>query len=247
MRIRMFILGMTALALLPVSCSKQQGGESLEGRVSFSLDADGQVTETTRSNVADYTTLPQSGKFTIVLTNGSGDEVYNGLLEGYSSSTALKAGNYSVSAVYGSAGDEGFDKPFFSGSKSFSIAGGGTTSVAIPVSLANSIVKVECSDSFESYYTDYSFTVKTGAGTVIDFPKGETRAAFVDAYTISVSGTLTNQGGNAQSFTKDYRSLSPKTCYTLKFDVSNVGETAVSITFDDSVEDVELTDVDLND
>lgn len=243
----MFILGMTALALLPVSCSRQQGGESLEGRVSFSLDADGQVTEVVRSSVADYAALPQPGKFTIVLTNTSGNEIYSGLLEGYNASTALKAGNYSVSASYGSSTDEGFEKPCFTGSKTFSVAGGGETSVAIPVSLANSIVKVECSDAFESYYTDYAFSVKTGAGTVIDFPKGETRAAFVDAYTISVSGTLTNQGGKTQSFSKDYKSLSPKTSYTLKFDVSNVGGTAISISFDDSVEDVELTDVDLND
>lgn len=247
MKIRKFILGMAALALMSVSCSKQQGGESLDGKVSFSLDADGQVTETTRSNVADYAALPQSGKFTIVLTNGSGDEVYSGLLEDYSSSTALKAGNYSVSAVYGSASDEGFEKPCFSGSKSFSITGGGTTSVAIPVSLANSIIKVECGDAFKAYYPEYSFSVKTGGGTTIAFPKGETRAAFVDAYTISVSGSLTNQGGKELTFSKDYKALSPKTCYTLRFDVSNVGGTAVRVSFDDTVEDVELVDVDLND
>ena len=246
MRIRMFILGMAALALLPVSCSKQQG-ESLDGRVSFSLDADGQVAEAVRSSVADYATLPQSGDFTIVLTNAAGNEIYNGLLQGYDASTALKAGNYLVSASYGSATDEGFGKPCFSGDMTFTIAGGSSVSVTIPVALVNSIIKVECSDEFKSYYPEYSFTVKTGAGTVINFPKGETRAAFVDAYSISVSGTLTNQGGKAQSFSADYKSLSPKTCYTLKFDVSNIGGGSISISFDDSVEDVNLTDVDLND
>ncbi len=246
MRIRNFILGVLALAALPVSCSREKG-ESLDGYVSFSLETDGQVTESTRSNVSDYAALPQAGKFTIVLANSNGDEVYNGLLDGYSSSLALKAGNYSVKAVYGSVSDEGFDKPCFSGSKSFSVTGGGTTTVSIPVSLANSIVKVECGETFKSYYTAYSFTVKTGAGTTIDFPKGETRAAFVDAYAITVSGTLTNQGGKTQSFSKEYKSLSPKTCYTLRFDVSNVGGGSVSVSFDESVEDVELTDVDLND
>lgn len=246
MRIRNFILGMVALAVLPVSCSRQ-GGEGLEGRVTFLLDADGQVVEATRSNVADYTTLPQTGKFTIVLTNADEDEIYNGLLESYNTSTSLKAGNYSVKAAYGSATDEGFGKPCFAGTKTFSVAGGGTASVSIPVSLSNSIVRVECSDAFEAYYTDYSFTVKTGGGTSVAFPKGETRAAFVDAYTITVAGTLTNQGGGVRSFSKDYKSLSPKTCYTLKFDVSNVGGNSIRISFDETVEDVELTDVDLND
>lgn len=245
MKINKFMLGMLALAAMSGSCSRQQ--EGADGHVSFSLDTDGQVAEATRSAVSDFTALPATGKFTIVLANGNGDEVYNGLLEAYNTSLSLKAGNYSVKASYGSVSDEGFDKPCFTGQKTFSITGGGTTAVAVPVSLANAIVKMECTDGFKSYYTDYSFTVKTGAGTVINFPKNETRAAFVDAYTISVSGTLTNQGGKTQTFSKDYKSLSSKTCYTIRFDVSNVGGDSVRITFDDTVEDVDLKDIDLND
>ncbi len=243
MKINRLMLGMLALAAMSVSCSKQS-----DGGVSFSLDTDLGVLEQTRSNVSDYTTLPSAGDFTIVLTGSDGNEIYNGLLSAYSESTSLKTGNYSVKASYGSVNDEGFDKPCFTGEKTFSITGGGTTSVTIPVSLANTIVKVSCTDLFKTYYTAYSFTLTTGAGTKIEFPQDETRAAFVDAYTISVSGTLTNQGGKTQTFTKDYKtSLSSKTFYTLKFDVSNVGGGKVTIKFDDTVDDVELSDVELND
>lgn len=237
--------GMLALALLSVSCSRHLNDS--EGNVFFSVDADSTVEVVTRSNVSDYTTLPDAGDFTIVIANGNGDEVYNGRLDGYNTSTALKSGNYSVKATYGNVSDEGFGKPCLSGEKTFSVTGGSTVSVAIPVSLANSIVKVECTDRFKSYYTDYSFTVKTGAGTEISFPKGEARAAFVDAYTISVSGTLTNQGGKTQNFSKDYKALATKTCYTIKFDVSNVGGNSITVSFDDTVEDVGLVDIDLND
>lgn len=246
MKINRNALGMLTLALMSVSCSKQQ--TSQDGQVSFSLDTDSKVTMVTRSSLSDYTALPSAGSFTIVLTDGYGDEIYNGLLSGYDASTPLKTGNYSVKASYGSADEEGFDKPCLTGEKSFSITGSGTTTVTIPVSMVNSLVRVECTENFKSYYTDYSFTVKTGGGTEIQFPKGETRAAFVDAYTISVSGELTNQGGNKQTFSKDYTTnLSPGTCYTLKFDASNVGGFGVTITFDDSVADAELIDVDLND
>ncbi len=237
--------GMLALALLSVSCSRHLN-ES-EGNVLFSLDTDSQVEVVTKSNVSDYAVLPEAGEFTIVISNGNGDEIYNGRLDGYNTSTALKTGNYSVKATYGNVSDEGFGKPCLAGEKTFSITGGGTVAVAIPVSLANSIVKMECTDGFKSYYTDYSFTVKTGGGTEIAFPKGEARAAFVDAYTITVSGTLTNQGGKTQSFSKDYKALAPKTCYTIKFDVSNVGGNSITVSFDDTVEDVELMDIDLND
>lgn len=237
--------GILALALLSVSCSRHLN-ES-EGNVLFSLDTDSQVEVVTKSNVSDYTILPEAGEFTIVISNGNGDEIYNGRLDGYNTSTALKTGNYSVKATYGNVSDEGFGKPCLSGEKTFSITGGGTVSVTIPVSLVNSIVKMECTDGFKSYYTDYSFIVKTGGGTEIAFPKGEARAAFVDAYTITVSGTLTNQGGKTQSFSKDYKALAPKTCYTIKFDVSNVGGNSITVSFDDTVEDVELMDIDLND
>ena len=237
--------GILALALVSAACSKQQ--DEPGATLSFSVKTDGQVAEMTRSNVSDYTTLPDAGKFTIVVTGSDGNTVYNGLLDAYSASAALKAGNYTVKAGYGSASDEGFDKPYFYGETAFSIAGGGNTEVSIPVALANSLVRMEYSENFKAYYTDYSFTVKTGGGTEIAFPKEEGRAAFVDAYTISISGTLTGPDEKARPFTKNYSSsLSPKTCYTVRFDVSNVGSGAVTISFDDTVEDVTFDDVDLN-
>lgn len=245
MKINRTMVGILTLALLSVSCSKQQ--DEARGRLSFSVVPDGQVTEVTRSLVSDYTTLPQIGKFTIVVTGNNGNEVYNGLLEAYDESENLLTGNYTVKASYGSTSDEGFDKPCLTGEKTFSVTGGGTTNVTIPVTLANSIVRMGYSDNFKTYYTDYSIKLTTGAGTEVDFPKGEDRAAFVDAYTITVSGTLTNQGGKTQRFAKSYdTSLAPKTCYTIRFDVPNVGTGALRIDFDDKVEDVTLEDVDLN-
>lgn len=246
MGINRILLGMSVLALLSVACSRQS--DDATGKVSFALAAEDMVKEVTRSSLSDYTTLPAAGSFNIVLTKVDGDEIYNGPLEDYDASTSLKTGNYLVKASYGSVDDEGFDKPCLEGEKSFSIVGGGTTAVTVPVSLSNSLVRVDCTSNFKSYYTDYSFTVKTGGGTEIPFPADESRAAFVDAYTISVSGTVTSQGGKTQTFSKEYTSsLSPKTCYTLKFDVSNVGGVRVTISFDDTVTDAELIDVELND
>ena len=43
------------------------------------------------------------------------------------------------------------------------------------------------------------------------------------------------------------RSIEAGKCYVLKFDVSNVGGAAISISFDDNVEDVALSEIELND
>ncbi len=68
MKINRLLLGMMALALVPTSCSRHQ--DTADGNVLFSVATEGQVDVVTKSNVSDYTTLPQTGKFTIVLTNG---------------------------------------------------------------------------------------------------------------------------------------------------------------------------------
>ena len=103
MKMNRTMVGILTLALLSVSCSKQQ--DEARGRLSFSVVPDGQVTEVTRSLVSDYTTLPQIGKFTIVVTGNNGNEVYNGLLEAYDESENLLTGNYTVKASYGSTSD----------------------------------------------------------------------------------------------------------------------------------------------
>jgi hypothetical protein len=153
-----------------------------------------------------------------------------------------------VKASYGSVADEGFNKPCFLGEESFSVTGGSTNNVSINVGLANAVVKVACTDAFKNYFTDYTFTLKTGNGTEISFPKSETRAAFIDAYTLTVEGTLTTQAGKTQTFSKSYNtSLSAATCYTLKFDASNIGSTSINISFDNSTDNVDLGSIELND
>ncbi len=227
-----------------LSCTRQPDGEV--GFIRFALDSDDSVTDVTKSNVSDYATLPSSDDFTLVVSDASGNEVYNGALKSYDSSSAIKVGSYTAAASYGSASDEGFGKPYFSGEAAFTVAQGTTSTVGIPVSLANTMVKLAFTDSFTSYFTDYSFSLKTGAGTQIDFPKGETRATFMDAYAFTLTGTLTSQGGKTQTVSVSKSGLEAKKCYTLKFDASNVGSGTLSIIFDDTVEDVQLEDVDLN-
>ena len=160
----------------------------------------------------------------------------------------LATGEYTATAQYGATTDEGFDKPCFTGSMPFTINGGDSKQITIPVSLANAIVKVSCTDMFRNYFSDYSFKITTAAGTQIDFPKSETRGAFIDAYKFTIDGTLKNQGGTAQSFNKTYDTgINPATCYTVTFDASNVGGTSVTVTFNDTTETIDLGDIELND
>lgn len=240
---------LAALSLAALSCSTKvtpgDGGNG--GFVNFTVENGGEIVEVTKSSVSDYTALPEASDFNITVKDSDGVSVYDGAVSGWDSSKSLQTGDYSVTATCGEEGSEGFDKPYFTGSKNFTVTGGQTSSVSVPVKLGNSIVRISCSESFRNYFTDWSFAIETGSGTKVDFPKTETRAAFIEAYRFSISGSLTSQGGKVTRFEKEYSSIEANTCYTISFDASNIGGLKVSVSFDDTVETIDCGDIELND
>lgn len=239
------IFGLLAL-LAAFSCTKNHAEGS--GQVFFSLNSDLEIAEQTRSSVSQYTALPSTGDFTVSITNASSNTaVWTGKISDWDSSTPLPVGSYKVSATYGSLEDEGFDKPFFTGSSDFTVVGNKTTEVKVNVTLGNTVVLVSCTDAFRNYYKDYSFKLTRNGADIVTFVKNEARAAFVDGYKFTLEGTVTGPTGKTSAFSKDYASLNEATAYTLKFDVSNVGGAAITVTFNNNVETIELGDVELND
>jgi hypothetical protein len=215
--------------------------------VTFAVSSNDVVADNmTKSNVSDYTALPATGDFTITILDESSSQVWAGKISEWDATTPLLAGNYTVNASYGDIEDEGFDKPYFTGSQTFSVKGGETSSVSVPVSLGNTIIRISCSDYFKKYYSDYTFRLTRGTAEIATFVKDETKAAFVDGYKIKVEGTLLGEL-KTYSFEKEYTGLDEATAYTINFDAPNVGGSTITISFNDTVEVVELGDYELND
>jgi len=231
-----------ALLFAAASCNKASSPGSLE----FSIASNDYVADDVKGKLSDIIALPDTKAFSIVIKNDGGETVWSGLLSEWSAANLFPVGKYSVSASYGTSGEEGIGKPYFSGSTNFSIAGAETTKVKIPVELQNCIIKVVCTESFNNYFPDYQFTVKTGANNTFVISKGSTDSYFIEAYKFTVSGELTNQGGTVQTFEKIYENLEAANYYTLKFDASNIGGFKVTVTFKDDVTTVDLGDVELN-
>lgn len=236
----------SVLALIAAfSCTKSQTEGN--GRVTFAVSSNDVVADNmTKSNVSDYTALPATGDFTITILDESSSQVWAGKISEWDATTPLLAGNYTVNASYGDIEDEGFDKPYFTGSQTFAVKGGETSSVSVPVSLGNTIIRISCSDYFKKYYSDYTFRLTRGTAEIATFVKDETKAAFVDGYKIKVEGTLQGEL-KTYSFEKEYTGLDEATAYTINFDAPNVGGSTITISFNDTVEVVELGDYELND
>lgn len=229
-------------------CKKTEAPAADTGSITFAVAAQQEVADVTRSQISDITALPAAADFTLTITDAQQKTVWSGSIAQMTEPYTIAAGEYTATAQYGSVSDEGFDKPCFTGSMPFTINGGDSKQITIPVSLANAIVKVSCTEMFRNYFSDYSFKITTAAGTQIDFPKSETRGAFIDAYKFTIDGTLKNQGGTAQSFNKTYDTgINPATCYTVTFDASSVGGTSITVTFNDTTETIDLGDIELND
>ena len=226
-----------------VSCAKTQS--TTGGQVNFAVSSNDQVADVTKSNVSDYTSLPTSADFTITVTGE--DYTWTGKIAEWSAETVLLAGEYSVTATYGDLeNEEGFGKPFFTGTQTFTVKGGEQTSVSIPVSLGNAIVRMTFTDSFNNYYPQYTFKLSREGQEIVTFVKGETRAAFVDPWKFTLEGTLVGEM-KTSTFSKEYTNLNEATAYTFNFDVTNVGGATITIKFNDTVETIELGDYELND
>lgn len=232
------IVGAIAL-IAAVSCSKNQPAGT--GQVSFNVLGDYNVTEQTKGNVSDYTTLPSASDFTVSVSGTSKSFEWTGKVSEWDVNQQIPEGSYVATATFGSLEEEGADKPFFTGTKSFVVNGGETTKVEVPVSLGNTIVKIRCSETFSSYFEDCTFTISRDAVTIATQGLYSLKPVFVDGYKLTISGN-----SSRGSFSKDFTNLKEATAYTMYFDVDNVGGLKITVTFDDQVETVDLGNYDLN-
>lgn len=239
------LLGLLVL-LGALSCTKTR--LSLEGSaITFAVSPSYDLIEVTKGNLSDYTVLPQASDFDLVITDDSGAGFWSGKLSDWDPATKIPAGDYIATATYGDLDIEGFDKPYFEGKAEFSVKGAETSDVSIPVSLANTIIKIECNDMFKNYYTEYEFKLFRGSTDIAVFDKGEVRGAFVDGYKVSISGLFKTATGVEKTFEHEYTNLDAATAYTMQFELANAGGSSVTIRFNNDVETVTLEDVELND
>ena len=247
-------LTLCALALMgAVACN--DGGDvvnSNQGALVFDMNANQNVEEVTRASISAVTgyTAPTKEEFTFTVTNDDGYDVWSGKITELSEGKlTLDAGTYSVKAVYneGNMGSPVFEGEIANG---VTISGGTDTNVVVPVSLANSIVKIEFDEMFKGYYDWSDFTLKSvGGDKTLTYGANQTSGVFVNNTTLTVSATLTSQAQDANfaaksfDFEKEFSIASGK-CYTLKFKASNIGNGG-SITIEFGNEPEETIDMDI--
>lgn len=271
---KLTILAMALVTLAGSGCSSDDydyGKGDAYGTLSFSLNANNQLNTSIISRAGTMTITEalgtsfdaasfiasNGGAFEITLTDSNEVEKYNGVLSGWKAETALSFGEYMVCAEYTANGigfyGAGGLPEFESEDVSFTIAEAKEYAVAIPVALANSILRVRYTDMFKNYFSDCTTNVTaTGSTSTVTYNYNETRGAFFPATKATIKYTLTPsqaQGANATIIEKTIeQTLAAKTCHTLTYDVTNVGGVnKLTISLDDTnIVDVNIDDIDLN-
>ncbi len=193
---------------------------------------------------------PDVNLFSLHLTKGDGSYDHTwGSISDFPASQQFAAGDYTMEAIYGSADEEGFDKPYYYGYAKFTIYGDETTDVAITASLASTMVSMEYTEAFKNYFTEYSTKLHSPGGAYIDFAKDEARAAYLKPGDISMEMTVKKSNGITSTFEPTaINNALAQTHYHITFDVNQgeVGNAQLVITFDSTTE-TEPIIIDLSD
>lgn len=249
------IFSLAALSL--ASCATDEPtGEKGKGSVAFNCAVETIVDDTTRANIS--CTTPAAADFALLIEgvdrNYSANYATIAEFNEGKDANYLYKGEYKATVTAGDIAEEGYDKATFVGVKDFSVAARQHTNVEITAYIANSLVKVEVTDAFKTYFPGgHTLTLATAAGNEFDVTE-QTEPLFIAPAEFTINGTATkqpNQSGATGTVVTlpEYKLAAPaaQTLYTIKFDVEGVGQATLTITLNDEL--VESIDIEqeLND
>lgn len=161
----------------------------------------------------------------------------------------LRVGNYTVVADMGNPEVEGFDQPYYSGSKDIHLEKGDNVDVELECKLANSILKINYTDNFKKYFFTYSSYVSTSKGNTVEYVQDETRGAYLASGEVTVYVKAKKTGANEATLNVGKYTLNPQYEYALTLDV-DVSKAVMTVTFSEDINEepisIDISDAALN-
>lgn len=245
-----FSIGLIALATAALAgCSDESSALSDgRGRVSLDLSLDSSVTRADGMGRAAGDLTAEDLKLKMTSADGAYSKTWDSAAS-FNAETSFTVGDYTLEAFYGDAATEDFDAPYYYGSVPVKITDGGNTTVSLTAALANSMVTVEYTEAFLNYFTAYGARLHSEGGSYIEYPAGETRAAYIKPGKCEVIISVTKPNGQSVTLQPTGFTAKAKTHHKVTFDVNNgnVGDALLLITFDETVLDGEAVEIELSD
>lgn len=260
----------TLMAAGLVGCADENpwgGSSDRKGSIDISLIADSDIKSAAPTFIKDddntraegdpndlhtYTNVPAAEDFSIKL-----EKVDGSYSKTWTSLSAFKkeaenqfvTGAYTLTAFYGEKEKTDFGNPYFETSTTFTVLANETQKLNLNAGLCNSMVKINFTDEFVNYMSDYYVGIRSeGQPDEFRYASGENRPVFVqpENANLTVHFTAKDTGLSGAKSLGQFIPLA-KTLHNLTLDVRVVnGHTGLGVIFDDSLEEEDIF-IDLSD
>lgn len=229
-----------------VSCSKDEGSSSFEGRIDVRVSADQSLSEAV-SRASEEEAVPEAKDFALTIESADG-KVSNSWdnLENFEP-VSVSVGTYNVTASYGDADAEGFDALSYLGSTSVEVKKDETAEASVTCTINKAKVSISYTDDFKSYFSSYSAYVTSSKGNKVTYADDETRGAYFVPGDLGVYLEVTRQGVsqkvtlNPKNFTAEVKHE-----YRLTMDV-DASTASLNIIFNDNPASEQNVEINISD
>lgn len=220
------------------------------GSIALSVEVDASVSDSRSDGGApEGTGLPSASDFSLTLSDMTGAYSHTwASVSEFPTDEQYRTGEYQLTASYGSVDTEGFESPCYQGSTTVSVREAAVTQATVVCTLANTMVSVDCTQAFQSYFKEYSTTIHSSGGAYLDYPAGETRPLYLKPGDVSLTLHLTLPDGSVTTFQPaSIADAQARHHYHVHLDVNggNVGSASLKVTIDGTLEPEEIS-VDLS-
>lgn len=207
-----------------------------------------EVSDGSTNNVVEGLQIPLTGEFAVTLTGDNGNSMrWSTVTEFNAESPYLAKGGYTIELSYGDTEAEGYGMPCFKGSAQAVVQPRKTTEATVKAFIANSLVAIECTDRFSSYFPEAEFCITTAAGGCFTTELPMQGPLFVSPDgNVEVVCTARKQTGEEVVFPAQEITPAPRTRYTLRYDVAQAGGTTLQITLNNELEEEIDIEAELN-
>lgn len=229
-----------------VSCSKDEGSSSFEGRIDVRVSADQSLSDAV-SRASEEEAVPETKDFALTIESADG-KVSNSWdsFEKFQP-VSVAVGTYNVTASYGDANAEGFEALSYLGSTSVEVRKDETAEASVTCTINKAKVSISYTDDFKSYFSSYSAYVTSSKGNKVTYAANETRGAYFVPGDLGVYLEVTRQGVsqkvtlNPKNFTAEVKHE-----YRLTMDV-DASTASLNIIFNDNPASEQNVNINISD
>lgn len=223
-----------------------------EGTMQISATASGEVLTKAGGESGITVATPSISEFSLKITGDNYEKSWSSIDDYNFMTERLLAGLYEVAIEYGDPTAEGYNLPYFYGSKQVEVLDRNrTTDVELTATVGNAIVEVATTETFRGYFPEYEFTMTTATNT-FTLKENDAEPLFIapqervaiDCTCIRQSNIAT--GASEQLATQYIANVKARTRYVITYDLKSAGSVTITVSLDETIIDTFEVDVELN-